>query len=305
MPSVYTPAAVKLTTVTEPVGGELRNVASVVAMTRKIADGVKFNTDQLVPLADLTALAAIAVPTDGMVRHVQGFGWFEFLTAYTTGLFPFRVAAADATVGGWKSSTVHEASVTRIVGAAKVCGISSSAGTKAGANPATLWTEFVPVAAADVVRKLGAAFLAAGTLGGATLQYGYMLPLDEYLIDGATLSTVTAYLQGGGAHIALPSRMPKLAVVRANLLQIGTATITNVAMKSTGNGYTTDSTATAGAFDNVHTIVQATDQNNVIDRTLYSYYAVFLDEDGTNSTGGTYFQAIALTMTAIPDARRS
>jgi hypothetical protein len=307
MSSVYTPTPVKLVSTTLPSDGDGPGIkaADVNPSFEGLADGVAYAQQITDALADLTALAAIATPANGLARHVVAFGWYVFETAAAAGISPWRVAAADATPGNWVSSTAHETTKTRIVQGTRICGISANAGVKAGANPAVLWTSYVPITAADVALSFGAAFLASGLLGGATLQWGYIVPIDEYLVDGATLSTVTAYLQGGGSHVALPARMPKIAIVRANLLQVGTALITDVALKSTAAGYTTDTTATAAAFDNVHTIVQATDQNNVIDRSLYAYYAIFLDEDGANATGGTYFQAFALSFTAIPDARRS
>ncbi len=42
MPNTYTPSPVQLGNVTEPIGGEFRNVASVTLMTRRIADGIQF-----------------------------------------------------------------------------------------------------------------------------------------------------------------------------------------------------------------------------------------------------------------------
>ncbi len=44
MPHTYTPSPVAMTTITEPVDGELESAASVTTMTRAIADGLEFAT---------------------------------------------------------------------------------------------------------------------------------------------------------------------------------------------------------------------------------------------------------------------
>lgn len=61
----------------------------------------------VVTVADLAALAAITTPANGSIRHVVGHGFYVFKTSATSGFTPFRIAAGDATPGGWVASETH------------------------------------------------------------------------------------------------------------------------------------------------------------------------------------------------------
>ena len=131
---VITPTA--LTVVTGPDDGDLRSAASVRLGLGQLANAVALYSSAA-PLADLVALAAITTPANGFVRMVRGLGWYEFRTTATTGLSPFRVAAADATAGGWLSATAYQATLTRYLTLNKDVRISTASGAIAPILAAT------------------------------------------------------------------------------------------------------------------------------------------------------------------------
>jgi hypothetical protein len=304
MSSVYTPSPVALGSVTLPSDLDTRSAASVNVPMQAIADGVAYLGTSL---ADLTALAAIAAPTDGTVRSVLGFGRYVFKTSATTGLSPFRVAAGDATPGGWVSGTAHQTTLVRQVPlAVRVRGITQGSGTTPGPQaPTQAQQNFLPLASADGLLSFQA-FLPVRTNTGATTNYGYFVEINDQMIDGATL-TSAALLFGGFGHAGVPARQPAFGIVRGlATTQLGTA----ANLLSTGGGLVTLAAATQPAYDAAQVLVFTPDQNNVIDKTQYHYGAVFFDEAGTNAGAGGLgflgisYQAIRLTQ-SIPDARRS
>lgn len=300
--SVYTPTPAALGDITLPYDGKTIVAADVNAPFQSVADGVKLVQDRTDVVADLTALAAIAAPANGLVRHVVGFGLYVFQTSATTGLSPFRVAAADATAGGWVASHAHETSRTVIVPGDRMHAITGDgAGAIQTVNPTGVSFSWAPLAQADASFDTGS-FYALRTYTGATNHYGYKIPLDEFLIHGATLSSATLRYRPTSAHAALPARQPKLAIVRTPLT--GYAPVA-VALLSTGSGYVQDTAADVAAFEADRSLVFTPDQNQVIDKLTYRYFAIVLDSAGTNSVAGNAFHAIELAHTAIPDARRS
>ncbi len=302
MPNTYTPTPAVLTTVTEPVDGERRNAASVTLMTRALADAVILTQPRVTPLANLAALAAILVPTDGLVRFVDGYGLYVFRTAATTGLSPFRVAAGDATAGGWVSATAHETTKSVLVPCVHVRSITGSSSTP-GPIDITGTLDFVPVEVTDTALNLqGFYSLVVYTGGSAVTFYAWMLPIDDFLIDGATLNSATLFLRPIGGHGGLPTEQPLLNIFRTPLTGYAPSP---ASFRSTGPGFQQLNAADVTAYQADQQLVYTPNQNNVINRTLYSYAAVIADESGTNALAGCRFAALRLDFTAIPDARRS
>jgi hypothetical protein len=306
MGTPYTPnPAAPLGIITVPADTDPRNAAVFNVPMQAVADGVAFVSARGNPLADLTALAAITTPANGLVRAVLGQGDYVFQTSYTTGIFPFRVAAADATPGGWQSNTAHQTSKTTIAALADL------------PTPTILATAITPVdpAAAGffsynaIAAGSADAFVTStGTFAGVqwntavttasaiakALRFG---GLGRYLIDGATLASVTLRCQGATGHAALPLLMPKIAVVRIgadgaqqNLLSTGLAT---------------DASASTAVYQAAHSIVITPDQNAVIDTTNYAYAIYLFGEGNTNAVVGQILYSLSFAMVAIPDARRS
>ncbi len=290
MSSVYSPTAVKLDDITLPDDGDTIEAADVGVPLEAVADGVEFLNQRTDVLADLAALAAITTPADGLVRHVLGFGLYVFKTSATTGLSPFRVAAGDATAGGWKSSTAHE--TTRTVYAPGRC-INGITGAAQAPTISSLF--FNGPLAADGAYTAGS-FSPSRASTDATNAWGFCLPIDEWLVEGATISSVT--LRWTPDFAGAPAVYPQFEVVRTARTGLGATT---TSLRS--GGFVIDS---GGTYDPTVTrnVLYTADQNNVIDLATYNYAVVIFDEHGAGATNGNTFHSAAVAMTAIPDARR-
>lgn len=304
MSTVYTPSPVKLGTITLIADGDPKNSSGVNTPIEGVADGVKFLNARTDSLADLATLTAIAAPANGDVWHVLGFGWYVFQTTATTGLSPFRLAADDLTPGGWVSSTAHETTRTVRVSCSKVLGISSNTtGTPTAIAP-SLRPWAVPMTGTQCNRKDSAGFNTALVSNSATLSYGYVIPLDDDLVDGATLVSATVHLYPAAGRSALPSSQPKIAVTRQ--LRSGDAVATPDSLLSTT--YAQLAAANVAAYETNNDIVLTADQNNTIDLTTYSYQLIIWDEHDSNAahiSNVTRYSYVELSLSGISDARRS
>ncbi len=295
MPNVYAPIPAKQTTITEPVGAELRNVASLTLVTRAIANGVAFLQRALTsPLASISDLAALTAPQDGDVRSVLGFGLYTFKTAATTGLSPFRIAAGDATAGGWVSGTAHQTTVVRFL--------------SPGGQPNGMTSDYAPASTAIRLVRDEAEIASTATANdslvhntvnaGAPTGRALVVSLDSVLVDGATITLVRNRVLPIGGHIGLPGLMPKMSVARCAIDGVA------VALLSTGGGLATDSSANVVAYENFRWNSYVPDQHNVIDKSQYSYHLILWNEGDTNALAGLTYNGVEVTQT-VPDARRS
>lgn len=184
MSTVYTPSPVALANITIPADGDARSAASVNAPLQAIADGVADLQSQVSPLASLTALAAITTPADGTTRHVLGFGGYTFKTAATTGISPFRVAAADATPGGWESNTAHETSLVRFCAPGLLSPTLSSnpAGGVLAQTPSLTAASFGPLTSTDITLFKNCLQFSTVVTGSST-SLGVSFPLDRLLVE--------------------------------------------------------------------------------------------------------------------------
>ena len=244
------------------------------------------------PIADLTALSAILAPTDGSVRHVLGFGHYTFKTSATTGLSPFRVAAGDATPGGWLSSTAHETTLTRLV----LAGWCPLRATAAATSPSLTTPLNEPVDAVLSTTRGTVAFAAVTT--ASALALGFSASISEYLVDGATITQIVTQWKPNPGHGALPLLMPSFGVVRVDSANAATALL------STGGGLVSDPTAALAAYNLQHTFTFTPDQNQVVDKTAYHYAVVGFNEGNTNALTSGGFFSFLITMTLPADARR-
>ncbi len=249
-------------------------------------------------VANLAALAAIEDPTDGMVRNVVGQGIYVFKTSATTGLYPFRVPADDLTAGGWVAGTAHqEAALVRMVSMLDCAGIfgATTAATIAGAS---FEADIIEFGGGDA--KKGNAYVQLITVNtGASLASAAVFPLNNYLIDGCTLGQVRVRVIGATGHSALPTLMPAFCVMR-------TDGVANQSSLISGGGTVVDTAADVTAYQTSHWITGSCNQNNVIDKSLYSYYLAVQGEGNTNALADLRVRDfVELTMTPPNNARRS
>lgn len=183
--------------------------------------------------------------------------------------------------------------VTRIVRASQaVWGTSDNATDTGLLDASAVWETFDGTTLQ--ARFSGVLFLTVDTLDSLA-SAGFVLCLDPYLIDGATLTNVAVRLDPAGAHVALPGRMPRFAVCRI----AGDATV--VTLHSAGNAIA-DTSASTGVYEAAHLVTSAMDQNNVVDKSQYSYWVGVWNEGGTNAVAQLAVPYVLLTET-ITDLR--
>lgn len=288
--STYVPVPVALGSITLPADGENIDAIDVNAPLQSVANGVAFLATTV---ASLAALAAVAAPADGTTRHVLGFGWYSFKTSATTGLSPFRVAAADLTPGGWLASHAYQTSVVRLAHPRFLPHLGVSA-----ASPIIAPTGKMPVDAEIGNVRPGELYFVTAVTGSST-ALAAIVAIDSLLVDGATLTLARLNWEANPGHAGLPVLMPKYGIAR---IDFGGSAPTN--LLSTGSGLAADASANIAAYNAAHWNSFVPDQNNIVDRTQYNYYLVVWNEGGTNALVGASCRSIELTQT-MTDGRRA
>jgi len=261
--------------------------------------------DQHDVLADTAALTAILVPTHGLVRYVRGYGHYVFVTSGTysasTAASPWILTATDGTPGRWVLDLTAEANrtVSRGFALADAHARGCDEGAAKSADPSTIASQWAPIldnGDATVARskyytdRHGLRFY--DVVAAAATGKHVLVPLNPYLIQGSTLSSVLLILRGAAGHGALPAMMPALGVTRLDHVADTWASL------KSGTAMTDDASASVVAYEASHGITATLDQNNVIDTTTYSYFAVICNEGHTNATTQLRLQQLIVTMTA-------
>ncbi len=134
----------------------------------------------------------------------------------------------------------------------------------------------------------------AGSGDWTVLQGGMAsnVTLGDYLYvgldvpHGATLTSVTIYINPDGAHVGLPANMPRIRVSKIGIG--GTETVIGVE--------TTDATAFLVVYEAAHTIT-VSGLSEVIDRTAYRYNVRLQSESGANALAGMEYILTSTTCT--------
>lgn len=253
-------------------------------------------------LADLTALQAILVPTHGLVRYVRGYGHYVFVTSGTysasTAASPWILTATDGTAGRWVADQAADTNKTvrRVIS----CADANPRGGDEGArtwDPSAYATYWPPTdqdgnASTVVYSRLyfdynGVRFYSVNA--AAALGRHLLFCLDDALIHGATINSVTLYLQGAAGHGALPAMMPSLGLARWDY-----ATDTFASLVAAG--VTVDSSANVAAYEAAHNIIATVDQNSTVDRESYHYFAVVCNEGNTNALAQLRLRTLRVSM---------
>lgn len=146
----------------------------------------------------------------------------------------------------------------------------------------------------------------------------YRVPLNRVLRDGATLDSVTLNFRVTSSHANVPAFLPQMFIERLdNIPGPGSPNGSNLVIHS-GSPYYVAAPGSgaawyaAGAFQSVTRNMSG---YNVIDKSLYSYEMVFIDESGSNSFTyppiptndndplGTALSTIQVVMSNVVDAR--
>jgi hypothetical protein len=273
------------TGITVPVDGDTPiKAADVVPALQATGDLANNAIARLEPLATIAALAAILVPTNDLQRYVLGFGLYTFSTALTAiSSPPFTVAATDGTPGKWVSEDYYKRIGSRTndsfnfvwMKPTNPIGVSTLV-TPAITNdnfPSPPWTDLATYV--NLVSHVG-------TNAGSALAKVVAWDLDPWLVDNTRLEEVVAHVRGAGGHAGLPALMPKLAVMRYPNDPLAPAT----APECLATSIVTDGSASAAAYDTLHTITFACSQYLDIEKNEYSYYVTLSNEGHTNASSG-------------------
>lgn len=149
----------------------------------------------------------------------------------------------------------------------------------------------------------GAMYAAAWTIALISLVRPYLrgnatsdiavVPLDDFLQNGATLSRIDLTFAIGTSHGALPASQPSISIERYK--NDGTQSVL---------GSTTLAAGTTGAYYNggAEQTLSVTGLTEVIDKTQYTYGAILIDENGANSIAGNAYHRLKATQ-AITDLK--
>ena len=254
-------------------------------------------------LDTLVALKAILVPTHGLIRYVRGYGHYVFVTSGTysasTAASPWILAATDGTAGRWVMDLTAEANKTayKSFGCADILARGSDAIAKTH-DPSAAATQWSAIdddgnASSAVARtrfyfdRHGIRFY--NTESASAIGRHVLFPLNGHVINGATITSALLILNGAAGHGGLPAMMPALGLVRHDHVADTWASL------KSGTAMVDDTSASVAAYEAIHGITCNADQNNVVDVTTYSYYAIVCNEGDVNATASLRLRQIVLT----------
>lgn len=258
--------------------------------------------DQHDVLADTAALTAILVPTHGLVRYVRGYGHYVFVTSGTysasTAASPWILASGDGTAGRWVLDMTSQAQATVIRSFSCADGLPRGSVAMAKTHDITTTGFWYPCTGDNTATDASRSWMYSeyrymkfpDADNTAAVGRHLLFPLNQYLLQGATLVSATLNLAGTG-HANLPAMMPSLAIIRYNPTDNSLASLLAANTKD-------DTSPNIATYDAVHSITLTCDQKNTVDMEANSYYAVVCNEGHTNSLAELRLYNLVLTMTA-------
>ena len=258
--------------------------------------------DQHDVLADTAALTAILVPTHGLVRYVRGYGHYVFVTSGTysasTAASPWILASGDGTAGRWVLDMTSQAQATVIRSFSCADGLARGSTAMAKTHDITTTGFWYPCTGDSTATDASRSWMYSeyrymkfpDVENGSAIGRHLLFPLNQYLLQGATLVSATLNLAGTG-HANLPAMMPSLAIIRYKPTDNSLASLLAANTKD-------DTSPNVATYDAVHSITLTCDQNNTVDMEANSYYAVVCNEGHTNSLSELRLYNFVLTMTA-------
>lgn len=260
------------------------------------------------PLANLAALTAIAAPTNGLTRIVKRKGVYVFDTASVEPTFsPWVLAADDATSGKWVrvGDTVRtQSNPVSVNGARFFTGLEITRDKTAhfradgtcsvdpGTGPETRLVAFVSGG--------GLVFPETTPLAGVRAFVGAQWSIDHLLCHGATLTLVVASVKPVTGRAALPSQKFSVGVFRSP--RAAAPALTSL---YSGGDFYDDPSPDVATYEAFHGFGIDCDQNNVIDRINYMYWAQFWNEGdaGSNVKQNNVLCELAVYQDNVTDAR--
>lgn len=135
-----------------------------------------------------------------------------------------------------------------------------------------------------------------GLVGPGSSQIQGVLVLPGCLHNGATLSVVTVRFQVGQSHSSVPATLPNFQMFRVSWPNGGFQVVETLGSAGSPTPSTGASWYSSGNTQEFGLVLT---QNNVIDRTTYTYYLGIVDEHGTNSLSGNLYHQLKLTYSQI------
>jgi len=284
---------------------------------------LKNRIDALVPLDNLTALAAILAPTDKMVRLVQKFGWYVFRgtgsSPFTapSAFKPYAIAPADATPGMWVRAGNFRRFRERGVALTNFMVSNEQQFTTSSNRDKT--TVFEHGARRPYLTGGSLAFLVfaqsasgairlpqAATSGGYSV--GLQWCLDEVLSDSqlvsgisdkSTILSVDFGFWPATGRSALPTvTQAAIGVFRCPRLA-GVGGLTSL---FSGGDFVEVGAASVVDYEAPQAVPFTCDQNNVVDLAAYSYFAQVWNEEGANSLANNAITHVKVTVDNYIDA---
>lgn len=142
----------------------------------------------------------------------------------------------------------------------------------------TLWTVY-------------GSYMRCGVPEATAIGVHLVYPADDLMVQGSTVTRLTAYCKGGASHFALPAMMPAIGLARYDPATDTWASLLAAGMQD-------DTSANVAAYEASHDIRLTPDQNNVIDLTAYSYYIIVCPEGSTDAQEGLSFYSFLAKQTA-------
>lgn len=152
------------------------------------------------------------------------------------------------------------------------------------------WKPIPQSASAQSIEIVGGSFYPQAASTHATNAWGFWIPIDRFLINGATLTSATLHYTPSNSG-ANPTVFPQIGFLRA----LHTSYFpTHESLHS--SNFIIDS---GGTYDTSVTrqLVYTPNQNNVIDTSTYSYACLIYDEHGTNASAGNAFHGVNFVFT--------
>jgi hypothetical protein len=288
--------------VSGPVGSDIRNAASVRSALQTAANRTRYLYNRAEPLADFAALKAINTTgfANGTTRFVTKQGPYSLDTGSSaTELQPYVVQPTTGP-GRWIAAAPHRTSrVLRIFPGNNVAGVHADWGTT-GSVLLMNYSLLTQDPHAHYKAAFGA-LVCTSRSGTAANRKVHFIPLD--LPDGVTITTIATYLKPTQVSL-LPGTMPFVSAIRLDGVSHDGANsplgVGGVYLYS--GGHVVDSSGTIGAYNASHAITITPDQNNIVDRSQYTYQLAIAGANGTGSIDNDHWTHIDVTV-SIPDAR--
>lgn len=170
-------------------------------------------------------------------------------------------------------------------------------------NPQWISTPSTPVLAQLPIWRIQG-FTTSVVTTGSNAFTPYVCDLTPFMHNGATLtSALLSFFPATHANLPGSGNMPAFGIFRVT--PTTTADVFSSSINTTnclinpGPSVQLVQPANVGLYNAQQSLTYTANQNNVIDKSSYTYLAIIWDEGGSNAVAGNYYQTIELTFGSI------